>query len=117
MEQWRRLVAARGAGSRRPTAGPGVHDFDDITAHLQESGAQYAETLVGEWTTTRSLARSLEAIEHRTWSSTWNLPDDFFAACLAELRAWAAAEFGALDRELETPHRFVWQRFTWPERI
>ncbi len=116
MEQWRQLVAARGAGAPRSTAGPGAHDFHDITAHLQASGAQSAETMVGEWTTTRSLARSLEAIEHRTWSSTWNLPDDFFAACLAELRAWAVAEFGALDRELETPHRFVWQRFEWPVR-
>jgi hypothetical protein len=69
---------------------------------------------VGAWTTTRTLARSLEAIEHRTWAGTDSLPDGFLAACLAELRAWAQAEFGALEREFATPHRFVWQRFEWP---
>jgi hypothetical protein len=63
---------------------------------------------------TRSLARHIESIEHRTWSSTWGVPDGFFAACLAELRAWAVGAFGSLEAAYEVPHRFIWQRFSWP---
>ncbi len=112
MEQWRALVQARG-GALHAQAGPGTHDFGDIQAALLTDQPRFDEVVVGDWTTTRTLARNLEAIEHRTWSSTWNLPAAFFEGCLAALRAWAVAEYGGLERELVTPHRFVWQRFTW----
>ena len=111
MDQWRAIVHARGytqAGS-----GPGTHDFSDLKAFLLGTGCRYEAVTVGEWATTRTLARNLEAIEHRTWSSTWHLPDDYFAACLAELRAWSAAELGAPETEFVTPHRFIWERFAW----
>ncbi len=113
MDQWRRIVQDHSGGALNPTPGPGTHDFEDIKAALLADAPRYDEVTVGEWDTTRTLARNLEAIEHRTWSSTWNLPDAFFAACLADLRAWALAEYGALDREFVTPHRFIWQRFAW----
>jgi ubiquinone/menaquinone biosynthesis C-methylase UbiE len=115
MERWRQIVAERSSESIQSATGRGTHDFEDIKAELLANGPRFDEVMVGSWTTTRTLARNLEAIEHRTWSSTWNLPDDFFAACLAELRAWAIAEYGDLDREFATPHRFVWQRFEWPQ--
>ena len=113
MDQWRSIVQAHSGGALNPTTGPGAHDFADISAALLAGGPRYDEVTVGVWETTRTLARNLEAIEHRTWSSTWNLPDAFFVACLADLRAWALAEYGALDREFVTSHRFIWQRFTW----
>jgi SAM-dependent methyltransferase len=111
LNRWRDIVRARGFASH---AGPGARDFDDVKAALLASGAILDEWSVGEWQTTRTLARHLETVEHRTWSSTWNVPDDFFPRCLDELRAWALAEYGSLEREFVTPHKFVWQRFRWP---
>jgi SAM-dependent methyltransferase len=113
MEQWRAIVAARSGGAAGLAAAPGLHDFADIQAALVVGGARFDQVQVGAWHTPRTLARHLETIEHRTWAATWDLPDDFFQACLAELRAWAVAEYGAPERELVTPHHFVWQRFTW----
>ena len=107
--KWREIVLAHGQAS----AQPGARDFTDVQAELTRLGAALDEWSVGAWTATQSLAHHLETIEHRTWSSTWDIPEDFFAICLAELRAWAAREYGALEREFTTPHRFVWQRFRW----
>jgi SAM-dependent methyltransferase len=107
MDRWREIVRAQGP----PDGSYAPHDFDDIRAALLAMGASLAERRVGEWTVTRTLARQIETIEHRTWSSTWNVPPDFFPRCLAELRAWAAATFDGLDQAHTVPHRFVWQRF------
>lgn len=114
MDQWRAIVRSRGGANDR-WPGQGTHDFADIQSALLAEGARLDEVTAGDWQTTRSLAHSLEAIEHRTWSSTWALPDDFFAACLVELRTWALSQFGGLEREFVTPHRFVWQRFSWDQ--
>jgi SAM-dependent methyltransferase len=115
MDQWRTIVQTHSAGVVSPTLGPGAHDFADIRAELLAGGATLQEVTVGAWTTTRTLARNLEAIEHRTWSSTWGLPDDFFAACLTELREWAAETLGPPETEFVTPHRFVWERYGWKD--
>jgi SAM-dependent methyltransferase len=109
-EKWRDIVRARGFEA---DAGPGARDFDDVKAALLAMGTVMDEWSVGEWQTTRTLARHIETIEHRTWSSTWNVPGDFFPQCLAELRAWAVGEYGSLEREFTVPHKFVWQRFRW----
>lgn len=108
-QKWREIVRAHGLND----APPGVRDFDDVKAALIEMGAAVDERAVGEWNSTRALAKHIETIEHRTWSSTWHVPDDFFPKCLAELRAWAVEQWGGLDREFVTPHRFVWQTFHW----
>ena len=109
--QWDVIVRARGGVLGRPDAVQ--HDFGDISAALVAEGATLEERTVGEWTLTRTLARHLETIEHRTWSPTWGVSPEFFAGCLAELRAWAVAQMGEPEAAFVTPHRFVWQRFTW----
>lgn len=109
-DHWRGLLRERGCDPH----GPGARDFDDIKSHLLAEGAALEEVRVGSWTVTRSVAHALETIEHRTWSSTWTVPEDFFPACLAELRAWAEAQFGGLEQTYATPHHFVWQVYRWP---
>jgi SAM-dependent methyltransferase len=109
--QWDVIVRAHGGLGRPGLVQP---DFADISAALVTQGAAREERLVGEWSLTRTIARQIETIEHRTWSTAWPVPPDFFPQCLAELRAWAIATWGGLDVALAVPHRFVWQRFTWP---
>lgn len=108
-DQWNLIVRAHGGDQP-----PAQHDFADITAALLAQGTALEERAVGEWTLTRTLARQIETLEHRTWSATWAAPADFFPRCLAELRAWAAAAYGSLEAAHVVPHRFIWQRFTWP---
>jgi SAM-dependent methyltransferase len=108
-ERWRQIVRANGLKDHHL----GVHDFADIKSELFEMGAHMQEWSVGDWTRARTPAQYLQSIEHRTWSSTWAVPDDFFPHCLAELRAWTEGHFGSLEREIPTPHRFIWQRFVW----
>lgn len=107
--QWREIVKHDGPRGARLAA----HDFGDVRDALIELGASVDEWSVGEWTTRRTVARQLETIEHRTWSSTWDVPEAFFAQRLAQLREWTVGEFGSLEREFTVPHRFVWQRFRW----
>jgi SAM-dependent methyltransferase len=109
-EQWRKIVGAHGFSAGYP----GARDFTDVKQFLLDSGATYTERFVGDWQVTRTIAHSLETIEHRTWSSTWGVPDDFFPTCLAELRAWAAQEFGPPETTFTVPHKFCWQTFRWP---
>lgn len=108
-DQWRAIVQQGGFDAH----GPGARDFDDVRAYLLASGAAMDEVSVGAWTVTRTITQALETVEHRTWSSTWAVPDDFFPRSLAELRAWAVDEFGSLEREFAVSHRFVWQTFRW----
>jgi SAM-dependent methyltransferase len=109
LKKWRAIVNEGGFQGD----GPGARDFDDVKAALVEMGATLEERAVGEWARTRTLAQHLETIEHRTWSSTWAVPDDFFPRCLAELRKWAIAKYGSLDQEFTVPHKFIWQAFRW----
>jgi len=111
LKQWREIVARQGPGLTG--YGPGTRDFEDVKGALFEMGAEMEERTVGEWTTARTLARHLETIEHRTWSATWLVPDEFFPQCLAELRQWAVGEYGSLNREFIVPHKFIWQKFWW----
>jgi SAM-dependent methyltransferase len=105
--RWRKIVGAHGF----PGEVPGVRDFAEIKQFLLDSGARLEERFTGEWPVTRTPAQALETIEHRTWSSTWGVPDDFFPRCLAELRDWALAEFGSLEKPVTVTHRFCWQAF------
>jgi SAM-dependent methyltransferase len=107
-EKWRALIRARGVHNQ-----PGAHDFADVGAALRASGAMVDERSAGEWSRTRPIAQHIETIEHRTWSSSWDVPDDFFSECLAELRTWAVSEYGSLEREFTVPHKFIWQRYHW----
>jgi len=107
-EHWQSIIGSKGIHNQ-----PGAHDFADVDAALRAGGATMDERPVGEWSRTRTLAQHIETIEHRTWSSSWGVPDSFFPACLAELRTWAVSEYGSLEREFTVPHKFVWQRYQW----
>lgn len=111
--QWREIVRARNL----PAGHPGVNDFADVKQFLLDSGATMEERFVGEWQVTRTIARALETIEHRTWSSTWDVPEQFFPECLAELRVWALREFGPPETAYTTTHKFCWQAFRWSANV
>ena len=111
LKKWQAIIRARIPEGDLP----GARDFGDVTTALIDMGAALEERAVGEWTTTRTLARHIETIEHRTWSAAWNVPAGFFVERLAELREWAAREYGALEQAFAVQHKFIWQKFQWNE--
>ena len=113
MARWRLILAAADG----PALAGAAREFGDLRAELAQSGAAYAERTVAHWSTTRTLARHLETIEHRTWPLSGGAAGAPLAECLAQLRTWAGIEFGALDQPHTVPHRFVWQRFVWRDRV
>jgi SAM-dependent methyltransferase len=109
LERWQAIIQANSGSTNQPVA----RDFADIKIDVLDTGAACEERTIGEWTTTRTLARQVETIEHRTWSVGWAMPEEFFSRSLAQLRSWAVNEYGALDRVYTVRHRFIWQRFAW----
>lgn len=109
MDRWRTILQAAG----QPLLKAGARDFSDLRADLALIGAACEERMVAEWTTTRTLARQLETIEHRTWAPGAGQSGSLYRTCLAQVKAWAIDEFGELDREHAVRHRFVWQCFAW----
>lgn len=107
-KKWKEIIQSRGVANQ-----PGSHDFADVDTALRASGATMDECAAGAWSRTRTLAQHIETIEHRIWSSSWDVPDSFFPECLAELRAWVVSEYGSLEREFTVPHKFVWQKYQW----
>lgn len=113
LQRWCEIVRDNARSNGLLMDEPGMHDLSDVKTHLLVMGAGMQEWLVGEWLTRRTLARNLEAIEHRTWSKTWDALPGFFDRCLGELRAWAIGNYGPLDTEISVAHRFIWQKFWW----
>jgi ubiquinone/menaquinone biosynthesis C-methylase UbiE len=103
-------LGARGVKETRYVS----HDFAEVKAALQEMGASSSEWIAAEWEETYTLAELLDLFEKRIWSSTWDVPDDLYAAGIRRLRRWAARKFADLNEPQRMPGRFSWLEFSFP---
>jgi len=83
-----RLPQRHGARSDRP-----------VEAALQEMGAVCAPVEVTQQEYTTTPGREVKKIAARTRAGAWSVPEQLAPRLLANLEAWAAAEFGSLERE------------------
>lgn len=60
------------------------------------------------------LGSFLDAIEDGRWSWTWHVPEDARADAVRELRPWAEARFGPLDRVERYEVETVWRAYDLP---
>ena len=100
---WRGWMAANGvkAGhlcAQRPA---------EILEELRSLEANVSEVEAVRFPYRFNLRAELDRFASRLYSETWDLPEGIFDASMKELRAWAASEYGDLDRELEDEVRFV----------
>lgn len=93
--QWRQIVGTLDP-SMRPTgaAGPGL-----IQAIGQLGGRPTRPIVASTWYETLSVCELLSRMERRERNDTWALPDDLLATAIAQLRPWAAQQFGELNIE------------------
>jgi SAM-dependent methyltransferase len=103
-DHFRERLSALGYEDNRP----GVRDDADLYAEIATLGAMLrhvdAVRYEGQPDTPR---HAIDDLASRTNSNTWDIPDDIFAAALAETQAWAAAEYPGLDRPFVHQSRFV----------
>ena len=102
-DYWRGRVEAHGAEWRRP----GVQSRDELLDELTHMGATVQELTAARLVSANSPQSVIDGIASRTYSETWDIPDGVFAETLAELRAWAAQNYGDLTRTESVERLYV----------
>jgi ubiquinone/menaquinone biosynthesis C-methylase UbiE len=104
-QTWESIVRELGGDVRRSGASnAGI----DVTRWLQEHGLHPQELRIVKWESAMTPRQSLENITKRSWSRTWMVPDDLFAASVQRLEQWANEQFGSdLDAQRIQTHQFV----------
>lgn len=100
--QMRRLLEARGLTGRSHEARAGT-----VFAALERAGARRMEPRVAaRWTASHRPADSIAAWEAKEGLAGIDVPAELKAGVLADLRAWALAEYGDLHQPLEQEEAF-----------
>lgn len=100
---WRSWMAANGL----EVGHPGVHDKEALLDELRTMGAEVSEVEAVRFPFNFRLGEELNHFASRSFSETWDLPDDLFDASMKELYSWAVQQFGSLDREIQDEVRCV----------
>jgi ubiquinone/menaquinone biosynthesis C-methylase UbiE len=95
-DRWAQIARELGATIQRV----GARTFADIIAELRGRGLTVTELVLASWDHVAIPREVLDYVESRTWSQTWNIPDDIFAESIRQLRAWAESSYGDT---LDTP--------------
>jgi ubiquinone/menaquinone biosynthesis C-methylase UbiE len=90
-DRWGQIVRALGADPQRV----GARTFAEILGELRMRGLTVTESILASWDHVAVPREVLDYVESRTWSQTWNIPDDIFAESMRQLRAWAETTYGA----------------------
>jgi ubiquinone/menaquinone biosynthesis C-methylase UbiE len=98
--KWRGFVQALGGDTNRPGVSTRA-----IKHWLQERGFQTEDELVLGWPQQVIPRKAIDAISHRYWSSSWQIPDDIFTASIERLRSWAVEYFGSEIDVAQTQER------------
>ena len=95
-DRWAQIVRELGADPQRV----GARTFAEILRELRARGLTVTESILASWDHVTIPREVLDYVESRTWSQTWNIPDDIFAESMRRLRAWAETTYGD---KLDTP--------------
>ncbi len=96
-DRWAQIVRELGADPQRV----GARTFANILTELRARGLTVTESVLASWDHVSVPSKVLDYVESRTWSQTWNIPDDIFAESMRQLRAWAASTYGD---QIDTPY-------------
>jgi ubiquinone/menaquinone biosynthesis C-methylase UbiE len=88
-DRWAQIVRELGADPQRV----GARTFAEILRELRRHGLTVTESILASWDHVSVPREVLDYVESRTWSQTWNIPDDIFAESMRQLRAWAESTY------------------------
>jgi ubiquinone/menaquinone biosynthesis C-methylase UbiE len=98
--RWRSLVEELGGSTNRP----GVSTLA-VNRWLKERGFQTQDAQALTWTQQVIPSQAINSIAQRYWSSSWQIPDDIFAASIERLWTWAREYFGSQIDVAQTQER------------
>lgn len=87
--------------------------YTSLKDALLAGGALLDEWTAAGWIQTYTLSGEIERLQKRTWSVTWEVPEEIFQASIAHLRSWAAHIHGSLDSPRTLKRAFIWQLYRW----
>jgi ubiquinone/menaquinone biosynthesis C-methylase UbiE len=90
-DRWAQIVRELGVDPQRV----GARTFSEILGELRARGLTVTESILASWDHVSVPREVLDYVESRTWSQTWNIPDDIFVESMRRLRAWAESTYGA----------------------
>jgi ubiquinone/menaquinone biosynthesis C-methylase UbiE len=89
-DHWAQIARELGAHLQRV----GARTFAEIVGELRARRLIVTESILASWDHVSIPREILDYVESRTWSQTWNIPDDIFAESMRRLRAWAESSYG-----------------------
>ena len=102
LHQWRRLVVENGAALR-----PQFASETGTLGCLNERGFRTTQYRVADWIDQFPPIDLIDALHQRTFSQTWDVPNDVLDVVHEKLVAWATDQFGDVNRTVESREEFM----------
>jgi ubiquinone/menaquinone biosynthesis C-methylase UbiE len=106
---WRSRVEAHGGDWRRP----GVQSREELRAELAQMGAQVTAFNAARTVQAVTPQSVINSLEQRLYSETWPVSEEAFQPALAELKVWAAENYGDLERAVPVERMFTLEVARW----
>jgi len=103
-ERWREILAELGYELKR---GGHTRRLREVRESLESLGLSPQDEVVAEWIEERSPRQSMEILEDRLYSYTWQVPAEVFRPSIERLWAWVKDTYQDLDQSYPIPWRFV----------
>lgn len=100
--QWSELVRETGTRTR-----PRYAEWGDIQAEVTEQGGRVAVYRAAQWQTEFRPIDLMEALRRRTFSATWDVPEDVLESVHQQLIAWGRERFEDLERPVQGTEEFM----------
>jgi len=111
-EKWREILAEMGFELKR---GRHTQRLADVKRAMEQLGLQPQEEVVAEWVEERTPRQSMEILEERLYSFTWDIPEELFRRSLDRLWDWVRDVYENLDQPYPIPWQFVIRKTRLPE--
>jgi SAM-dependent methyltransferase len=108
--QWRDISRSLGAPLR-----PEYGSREAVEAALIESGARLAVYRVVRWQAEVRPLELIESIHRRTFSQSWEVPDDIMDEAHERMLQWARERFDDPAQPVATEEEFGFMLARWPE--
>jgi len=107
--QWRDVVRELGADAR-----PKHGTREAVQTELIETGALLASYRVVQWEDEVAPGQLLEAIRRRTFSQSWQVPDDVMEEAHRRMIDWATEQYRDLTKPVSNIFEFGFDMAWWP---
>jgi ubiquinone/menaquinone biosynthesis C-methylase UbiE len=107
--QWRDVVRELGADAR-----PEHGTREAVQTELIETGALLASYRVVQWEDEVAPGQLLEAIRLRTFSQSWQVPDDVMEEAHRRMIDWATEQYRDLTKPVSNIFQFGFDMAWWP---